>query len=308
MPVAQSQGHAGKALVDRGRRDRAHRRGHRVRRAGGQPGRRRDQPRATTASTPASAEQHRRARSPTTAACRCSTRTSSAATGTIFVQHLGDDPDEGWVAFGAFDPDDPTCLVAIDREAEVLVNACDRAVTYPFDGEGLAPVPGGGRGRTDPRRRQRAHHVDHRRLVEPRQPARPSGPCRCRCGAARRRRRSGSGTLYAARCSGAPRRRGRPASSGGARRAAGTAAAGTSPMRSSGRPTTRGLEHVGVLLERLLDLEGVDAVAAVLDDVLAAALEHHHAERALAGQVAGAEPAVVGEHRRGRPPRRPSSP
>ena len=59
----------------------------------------------------------------------------------LFVQHLGDDPDEGWVAFGAFDPDDPACLVAIDREAEVLVNECDRSVTYPLSGEGLRQYP-----------------------------------------------------------------------------------------------------------------------------------------------------------------------
>ena len=57
------------------------------------------------------------------------------------MQHIGDDPDEGWVAFGAFDPDDPSCLVEIDREAKVLVNACDRDVTYPLDGEGLRFYP-----------------------------------------------------------------------------------------------------------------------------------------------------------------------
>ena len=59
----------------------------------------------------------------------------------IFVQHTGDEPDEGWVAFGAFDPDDPGCLVEIDREAKTLVNACDRDVTYPLDGEGLRFYP-----------------------------------------------------------------------------------------------------------------------------------------------------------------------
>ena len=59
----------------------------------------------------------------------------------IFVQHLGDDEDEGWLAFGAFDPDDPTCIVALDREAKVLVNECDESVTYPLDGEGLRQYP-----------------------------------------------------------------------------------------------------------------------------------------------------------------------
>jgi len=59
----------------------------------------------------------------------------------LFVQHLGDDPDEGWTAFGAFDPDDPSCIVEIDRDAKILVNACDRDVTYPLDGEGLRSYP-----------------------------------------------------------------------------------------------------------------------------------------------------------------------
>jgi hypothetical protein len=59
----------------------------------------------------------------------------------IFVQHTGDDPAKGWVAFGAFDPDDPSCLVEIDRDDEILVNSCDRSVTYPLDGEGLRFYP-----------------------------------------------------------------------------------------------------------------------------------------------------------------------
>jgi len=59
----------------------------------------------------------------------------------IFVQHTGDEPDEGWVAFGAFDPDDPTCVVEIDRGAMILVNSCDRDITYPLDGEGLRSYP-----------------------------------------------------------------------------------------------------------------------------------------------------------------------
>ena len=59
----------------------------------------------------------------------------------LFVQHVGDEPDEGWIAFGAFDPDDPSCAVLIDREEEVLVNSCDESVTYPLDGEGLRDYP-----------------------------------------------------------------------------------------------------------------------------------------------------------------------
>ena len=59
----------------------------------------------------------------------------------LFVQHLGDDQDDGWVAFGAFDPDDPTCAVLIDRDEKVLVNECDKTVTYPLDGKGLRQYP-----------------------------------------------------------------------------------------------------------------------------------------------------------------------
>lgn len=59
----------------------------------------------------------------------------------IFVQHIGDDPNTGWVAFGAFDPDDPGCIVEIDREAKILVNACDEDVTYPLAGDGLRFYP-----------------------------------------------------------------------------------------------------------------------------------------------------------------------
>ena len=55
-----------------------------------------------------------------------------------------------------------------------------------------------------------------------------------------------------------------------------------------------------MLLERALDLEGVHGVAAVLDHVLLAAGEHDRAEHALAGEVARAQPTVVGERRLGR--------
>jgi hypothetical protein len=59
----------------------------------------------------------------------------------LYVQHLSDDAEEGWIAFGAFDPDDPSCAVELDREAKVLVNACDESVTYGLDGEGLRTYP-----------------------------------------------------------------------------------------------------------------------------------------------------------------------
>ncbi|MGQ0433164.1 MAG: hypothetical protein ACT452_12240 [Microthrixaceae bacterium] len=59
----------------------------------------------------------------------------------VFVQHLEQSPRRGWVAFGAFDPDDPSCAVVIDRKAEALVNECDERVTYPLDGTGLRYYP-----------------------------------------------------------------------------------------------------------------------------------------------------------------------
>ena len=59
----------------------------------------------------------------------------------LFVQHLGDEPDKGWVAFGAFDPDEPSCLILIDREDKILVNECDESETYPLSGEGLKQYP-----------------------------------------------------------------------------------------------------------------------------------------------------------------------
>jgi hypothetical protein len=59
----------------------------------------------------------------------------------LFVQHLAEDADEGWVAFGAFDPEDPSCPVEIDRDAKILVNGCDAEITYPLDGTGLRYYP-----------------------------------------------------------------------------------------------------------------------------------------------------------------------
>ena len=59
----------------------------------------------------------------------------------LYVQHLEKSPRRGWVAFGAFDPDDPSCAVVIDRKAKILVNECDPTVTYPLDGTGLRYYP-----------------------------------------------------------------------------------------------------------------------------------------------------------------------
>lgn len=64
---------------------------------------------------------------------------SDAASGGrhIFVQHLGDDLQSGWLAFSAFDPNDKSCLVDWKGGQELFVNRCDPEVTYPADGKGL---------------------------------------------------------------------------------------------------------------------------------------------------------------------------
>jgi len=59
----------------------------------------------------------------------------------IYVQHLEDDPQQGWAAFGAFDPDDPSCRIDLDRDARQLVSSCDATDTYPLDGRGLRYYP-----------------------------------------------------------------------------------------------------------------------------------------------------------------------
>ena len=157
----------------------------------------------------------------------------------LFVQHLGDDPDEGWVAFGAFDPDDPSCLVVIDREDGVLVNECDESVTYPLDGEGLRAVPDVGRGRRDLRRRQRAHHLDdHRQLAQSNRAT--SSAFWTLLGAGAGELVDGDPALrhlVVGQALVGPRLEVRP-TRGSTPPASRTAAAGTSPRRSSGSPTT----------------------------------------------------------------------
>ena len=59
----------------------------------------------------------------------------------LYVQHLGEEPEKGWIAFGAVDPDDPSCAIELDRERELLVNTCDESETYPLTGEGLRQYP-----------------------------------------------------------------------------------------------------------------------------------------------------------------------
>ena len=58
----------------------------------------------------------------------------------LFVQHTSSADAKGWVAFGAFDPDNPKCGIGIDREHKRLVGLCDHR-TYPLDGTGLRHYP-----------------------------------------------------------------------------------------------------------------------------------------------------------------------
>lgn len=59
----------------------------------------------------------------------------------IWLQHLGDDPDEGWVAVAIRPPEaDRDCFVEWQIEDNTFVDACDGTV-YPPDGEGLRQYP-----------------------------------------------------------------------------------------------------------------------------------------------------------------------
>lgn len=65
----------------------------------------------------------------------------------IYLQHLGDDPDKGWVAVSAYASRvSIECLLRWDAGKGRFVDPCTRR-TYPPDGEGLttypAPVSGG---------------------------------------------------------------------------------------------------------------------------------------------------------------------
>ncbi len=56
----------------------------------------------------------------------------------IYVQHQGDDPDEGWSAFSAHPPgdDDRSCTLAWEADRQHFVDPCTDT-TYPPDGDGL---------------------------------------------------------------------------------------------------------------------------------------------------------------------------
>jgi len=55
----------------------------------------------------------------------------------IVINHIGDSPDEGWVAFAARDLTAPRdCFVEWQAERSVFVDSCS-AAEYPADGSGL---------------------------------------------------------------------------------------------------------------------------------------------------------------------------
>jgi len=59
----------------------------------------------------------------------------------IVVNHLSDDPEQGWVAFEARRPGDGRdCQVSWNAELEHFDYSCDPSVTFPPDGTGLAQL------------------------------------------------------------------------------------------------------------------------------------------------------------------------
>lgn len=60
----------------------------------------------------------------------------------IILQHLGDDPDEGWYAFRAQPPgQDRDCTWDWRPDEEQFRARCDESLTAPADGEGLESYP-----------------------------------------------------------------------------------------------------------------------------------------------------------------------
>ncbi|HEX7135772.1 MAG TPA: hypothetical protein VF228_24550 [Iamia sp.] len=60
----------------------------------------------------------------------------------IILQHLGDDPEEGWYAFRAQPPGEARdCTWLWQPDEELFRAACDDDLTAPADGEGLESFP-----------------------------------------------------------------------------------------------------------------------------------------------------------------------
>jgi hypothetical protein len=60
----------------------------------------------------------------------------------LILQHLGDDPEEGWYAFRAQPPDkDRDCVWEWQEDEELFRARCDPDLTAPADGAGLERYP-----------------------------------------------------------------------------------------------------------------------------------------------------------------------
>ena len=308
MPVAQSQGHAGKALAIAARRDRADRRGGRVRRAGGEPRRRGHQPRRRALQRRADRAPRRGDRRGRRAAVPLPGPRGQRPPPLRAARRRR--PRRGVGRLRRLRPGRSELRRA--HRPRGRRSSSTRATSR-------SPTRSTARGcaSTRPRWRTAGSIVDVNELTT----------STTRAASATRTGRASSAfwTLLGA---GAGEARRPPASASGP--CSPPAAPWPTPRGSAdveggalgqphggggdlaqplvGQADHAGLEHVGVLLEHLLHLEGVHAVAAVLDHVLLPALEHQQPERTAAGEVAGAEPAVLGEHRRRSRRRRPSTP
>jgi hypothetical protein len=59
----------------------------------------------------------------------------------IYVQHIGDEQNEGWTAFETRLPGEEDCFAQWNTDAPGFFSSCDEAVTFPADGEGLTEYP-----------------------------------------------------------------------------------------------------------------------------------------------------------------------
>lgn len=55
----------------------------------------------------------------------------------VYVDHTGEDPTVGWIAVGAFVPDDPECTLTFDPDRARYVSSCDESVAFLRSGDGL---------------------------------------------------------------------------------------------------------------------------------------------------------------------------
>ena len=68
--------------------------------------------------------------------------TGTSSTRDVILQHLGDDPEEGWYAFRAQPPDrDRECTWDWQPDEDLFRAECDASLTAPADGEGLESYP-----------------------------------------------------------------------------------------------------------------------------------------------------------------------